>query len=670
MFEAQSRSYNLDCRYVELDGTNANLMGCVLAPGEQSEGHNHLEEEIFIFTAGQGRVETNGQSVDVGPGDAVVFDGFENHIITNTSADAPLYFHSIYWESMKPARSDADQAERELLIFSTPPTPNGDLHLGHLSGPYLAADVMRRVAAREGRKVRHMTGRDDHQTYVETCARREQMGILECADHYASAIRSTWESFGISLNGFIEPKREGAYADFVKEGIRRLHQQGFIQEITAPAYFDASGVQAHEAHISGLCPHCNESSDGNACEACGRPNSCVDLAEPKAKTGSPLHISEHKQLVFRLSAFSAQLEQYVKTANMPAHVLALSLRMISDGLPDITLSHRSDWGIRHDIAGFEDQVVYVWFEMAFGYLWAAGADKGGSFESQMQRAAATYNQGDVTHCYGFDNAYYHTLLFPAVYMTFGFTPPSTHMVNELLDLDGSKFSTSRRHLIWGRDLIRAVPLDYARYMLMSRRPEGRRENFVPGHAVKEINSLFAEQLNGIVSGFAEVADSMNGKSCEPGAWLPDQRRFFSFLERQHQGQKDAASPDGLSPRRLAVSIRELIEECSAFQASQSWLHVDKASFNYARTAQALVGYALTLIARATDPIMPSLSAQLGRLLALEEAELSLRSPCGFMPGGRMLAIESLMQLPALDEKIAQDIMPNFSAAPAAIALAS
>ncbi|MFD1747308.1 class I tRNA ligase family protein [Rhizobium helianthi] len=669
MFEAQTRSYNLDCRYVQLAGSNANLMGCVLAPGEQSEGHNHLEQEIFIFTDGIGRVETGGHVVDVGPGDAVLFEGFENHIITNTSGDAPLRFHSIYWEGGARTSTQTDDTERDLLIFSTPPTPNGDLHLGHLSGPYLAADVLRRVAARSGRKARHVTGRDDHQTYVETCARREGMNSMQCADHYAAAIRATWQSFGIPLNGFIEPKADAAYADFVKAGLRRLHERGLIKEITAPAYFEPSGIQAHEAHISGACPHCNESSDGNACEACGRPNHCVDLGGAKSKTGAPLEIREHKQLVFRLSSFADQLGQYVKTANMPAHALALSLRMIRDGLPDIAISHRSDWGIRHDLAGFEDQVVYVWFEMAFGYLWAAGADKGGSFDDQIARAALTYNNGDVTHCYGFDNAYYHTLLFPAVYMALGLTPPSTHIVNELLDLDGAKFSTSRRHLIWGRDLIRSVPLDYARYMLMSRRPEGRRENFVPKAAITEINSIFAEKLNRIIERFAEIAKVMDGKSCEPGAWLPDQRRFFAFLQRQDLAQQDAASADGFSPRRLAANIREIIEECEAFQATQSCLFADASTFNYARTAQALTGLALTLVARAADPIMPELAAQLSRLLELKEAELAIHATATFMPSGRQLALDNLLVLPHLDESVAEHIMPKFDGA-ATMALAS
>ncbi|MGG7519636.1 class I tRNA ligase family protein [Allorhizobium undicola] len=670
MFEAQSRSYNLECSYVQLPGSNANLMGCVLAPGQQSEGHNHLEQEIFIFTDGNGRVQTGGHTVDVGPGDAVLFEEFENHIITNTSADIPLRFQSIYWEGEGRTAPKGDDGERDLLIFSTPPTPNGDLHLGHLSGPYLAADVLRRVAARSGRKVSHVTGRDDHQTYVETCARREGMAPLNCADHYAAAIRSTWQSFGISLNGFIEPKAEGAYADFVRSGLRRLHERGLIEAVTAPGYFEPTGIQAHEAHISGTCPHCHESSDGNACEACGRPNTCLDLGSAKSKTGQPLEIREQKQLVFRLSAFADQLGQYVKTTNMPAHVLALSLQMISDGLPDIAISHRSDWGIRHDLPGFEDQVVYVWFEMAFGYLWAAGADKGGHFDNQLARAALAYNEGDVTHCYGFDNAYYHTLLFPAVYMALGLTPPSTHIVNELLDLDGAKFSTSRRHLIWGRDLIRCVPLDYARYMLMSRRPEGCRENFVPKLAIAEINRIFAEKLNETIRQFAKIAEGMGGKSCEPGAWLPEQRRFLAFLQRQNLAQQDAASPYGLSPRRIAASLRDIIEECAAFQATQSWLFADTSTFNYARTAQALTGLALILVARAADPIMPELAAQLSRILELTEDELAVHTVASFMLGGRPLALDNLPALPPLNESVAERIMPKFDDATTTMMLAS
>ena len=669
MFEEQSRVYNLDCRTVDLAGTNANLTGCVLAPGEQSEAHNHFEDEIFIFAAGHGRVETGSTFVNVEPGDAVVFERFENHIILNTSDIEPLRFHSIYW-----ARAEARQqapATRDALIFSTPPTPNGDLHLGHLSGPYLAADVLRRQFENQGRVVRHLTGRDDHQTYVETCAAREGITATACASRYADAIRSAWTAFGIELNGFIVPDRSGPYAAFVHNGIGRLYELGFIVECTEPALFDDAGVQQHEAHIHGDCPYCNESSDGNACEACGRPNSCTDLQNVSAKTGREITLKDHTRLVFRLSAFAKQLAQYVRSATMPAHVLSLCMTMIEDGLPDISISHRSSWGIAHDIKGFEDQSIYVWLEMAFGYLWGAAASKEMDFETQIEAARRVYNhQADVVHCYGFDNAYYHTLLFPAVYMALGVAPPSTHIVNELLDLEGAKFSTSRRHLIWGRDLARNVPRDYARYMLLSRRPEGLRENFVLEDVVREVDNLFAGLLNAVVARFVMSASLWLNASCEPGAWLPEHRRFAVFLDRQREELIDAASPDGISPRTMTRVLRMLIEECDRFQRIQDWLLAtpNAGLANYARTVQALVGNALTLIAQAAGVIMPDLSNHLVRCLSLTKAEATIGAPMVFIEAGRPIVHDAFTPLTELPRDLAERIRPNFLQTPADTAL--
>jgi methionyl-tRNA synthetase len=243
--------------------------------------------------------------------------------------------------------------------------------------------------------------------------------------------------------------------------MKDLFEHGFIFEDTRSAAFDQQGQYLHEAYVSGECPHCYEQSDGNACEACGHPNECVDLINPINKlTGDPIEVYDCTRLYFKLSAFAEELGQYIKTADMPAHVATLSLEMIADGLPDICISHPSDWGIPFDLSGYEDHRIYVWFEMAFGYLWGASNIENTSPKNAMSAARAIYD-GDtnIVHCYGFDTAYYHTLLFPAIHIALGLTPARTHIVNELLDLDGEKFSTSRRHLIWGRDYAASLPLE-------------------------------------------------------------------------------------------------------------------------------------------------------------------------------------------------------------------
>lgn len=655
IFSGTDRVYNLDCTHVTLEGSQANLMGCVLAPGEASEAHNHFENELFVFADGTGTVSQDGETVAVKAADAVLFDRFENHIITNSSATEPLRFHSIYWAAN--AANAPQTSTKSALVFSTPPTPNGDLHLGHLSGPYLGADTLVRSLRAQGRTVRHVTGRDDNQTYVLTCGVKEGRSPEETAHFYNQKLRQTWAAFGVGIDGYIDPTETPRYADFLRHGISALVEKGLIVARIEPAAYDADGNYLHEAYISGGCPQCGEASDGNACEACGRPNACVDLTNARVKlTGGAVHTAPATRLYFRLSAFGAELAQYVKSADMPAHVAALSLDMIADGLPDICISHPSHWGLLHDVPDFADQRIYVWFEMAFGYLWGAAARPDAAPQDVLTAAAALYDGGtDIVHCYGFDNAYYHTLLFPAVHLALGLTPARTHIVNELLDLDGKKFSTSRRHLIWGRDFAAAVPRDYARFALMLNRPEGTRENFTVDRVAASLMNLFPNQLTGWIDRFLTRMGLRLNVLPEPGAWLADHRVFHGWLMTQADVLTQAETVATFSPRRIAQVIEAIIREGARFSAAQDHLlrKPHPGTGNYARTALALEAMSLAVLARACRAVMPDLSSALTAMLGQTPA-----SAADFLTGGQTISPVHRPVLPELVANLAEAIAPG------------
>jgi methionyl-tRNA synthetase len=163
-FDSNAEAYGLRCRSIALGDAPVGCMMCEVGPGQQSRIHNHFEAEVFLFLHGAGVFLSDGRETMVGPGQSIVAKPFSNHVVRNDDAAAPLYFVSVYWDS-KPLE-DGKTATCDALIFSTPPTPNGDLHLGHLSGPYLAADVYRRHLEQQGAHALHVSGRDDHQTYV------------------------------------------------------------------------------------------------------------------------------------------------------------------------------------------------------------------------------------------------------------------------------------------------------------------------------------------------------------------------------------------------------------------------------------------------------------------------------------------------------------------------
>lgn len=605
-----NKFYNIGCKTINLFDLKANVMGCTVLPLESSEFHNHFENEVFFITNGLGTIKNGTEEYSVKCGDVIIFDKFESHSIVNTTPNEPLNFISLYWEPQE-LKVDLSSQEKNYLIFSTPPTPNGDLHLGHLSGPYIVADIIKRFQNQTNNDAVHVTGRDDNQTYVVSCAYKENVSPESCAEFYATKIQDTWKSANVELDYFIKPENEGKYAVFVKEKIELLKQRGFIEEKLVEILVDDNGFDLHESYVNGRCPHCNESSDGNACEACGRPNQCIDLINVKEKTSQkfPNKIMS-KRLFFKLSKFSKELRDYIECANMPAHVYELCNIMINQSLPDICISHRSQWGIKHDIISYNDQIIYVWFEMAFGYLWAAG-NLINSEDLELGIKKYYSSKSEIVHCYGFDNAYYHTLLFPAVYIALGLTPPKHHIVNELLDLNNSKFSTSRRHLIWGKSFLDSVGSDLTRFILMYLRPEGMRTNFCIEEIVPILNETFFKKFQFIIQKSIELLKQNDNHVPESGAWLSDQKVFYQLLIFSVEKYNYFSHIESLSAKKMSHLCKALIDDIYTFcRAQQHLFSSEERLSNQARTALALIVLSIKVLTYMLTPICPQLGSYL------------------------------------------------------------
>lgn len=605
--DLNAKGYNVDYATIHFGAAPFNGLMAQLEPGCSSHIHNHFEVEAFLFLSGNGVLHLDEKKIDLTPGMGIRVSSFSNHIIENTSTSQPLRFMSIYWGSKL---NDLPPVKRinppTTLIFSPPTTPNGDLHLGHLSGPYLAADIYRRYLSENGLVAKHVTGRDDHQTYVAKKAEINNTTPKMLADCYSKEVRQTLTVSGIPIDYYITPNHDGEYAEFVKMIFQKLYDQGYIFEKDELAPFSAKGEYLHEAYIHGKCPFCHKNSDGNACEECGRPNDCTNLLnayDHKEKLAP--EIKPCKRLYFNFNYFNKQLTDYIKSTTLSAHALGLSISMLNEGLPDICVSHPSSWGIKTPIPGFQDQVIYVWFELAIGYLWGA-RQLSPDHLSENEKTAWFFNSHDarVVHFYGFDNTYYHTLLFPAIYFALGIKPPNVHIVNELLDLDGLKFSTSRGHLIWVRDLINRVPLDYLRWYLCEVRPEGSRQNFTLSHFVLSINQTFFRLDQWIKELTAVISNKFNHFISEPGAWTAEQHQFLQDILTYQQSAIDHFKIETFSTTRLIQNLNNLSITALSFLNSQKYFFDNNTVTPYARTALALLALALKIFALLARPIVP------------------------------------------------------------------
>lgn len=608
---ATKLSYGLNSRGLIFPISTLGGMSCSLPPKARSTFHRHHETEVFLITSGKGRVYVEGgETEDVVAEDIIYIDSLSGHTIENTSENEELRFTTVYWvDDVQPSRTDVP---KETLVISTPPTPNGDLHLGHLSGPYLGADIYRRYLSLNGVTAHHLTGRDDNQTYTKRIASKEQRSPEDVADDYADKICKTWSDAGIELDFFSSPQTTKNYSVRVNSIIDRLYERGFIFSKEVNELYDVNtGFSLHEGYIKGTCPHCHSASDGNACEQCGRPNDCVDLINP---TGTlPKTVVGRrtiKKLYFRLSALAHPLAELTAQSNMSPRARALTEGMLADGLPDICISHRSDWGIPVAIAGFEDQVLYVWFEMAAGYLAADEA-------LHPQQPFFKNKQCDIVHFYGFDNAYYHTLLFPAIYYALDekYNVPVNHVINELLYLRGEKFSTSRRHLIWAAKLLANVSTDYVRWGLARSRPETTNENFDLELFIDAINDFFVGTLQQHLTDSCQQLNlQFKGEMPEPGAWSAQHTAFYERIKQLAAGVEHAYRVDAFSPQTATSRLEEMGRLTRQFFDAQLKHEALPALYNYRRTTFALNFWALKQFASLAQPIIPQSSEYILKLL--------------------------------------------------------
>jgi methionyl-tRNA synthetase len=518
------------------------------------------------------------------------------------------------------------------FITATPPTPNGDLHVGHVAGPYVAADVLRRYLCGQGLPTLLATGQDDHQSYVQLRGRRDGRPAESVADHYAAAIEGSWRAAHVEFDVIVRPRRDDGYAAFVQQFFRTLYEKGDLVPKRVPLPYCASCDRwLYEAYVAGRCPHCGEQSGGNACEACGRPNTCGDLLDPRCvMCQTPAENRDCVRLFFPLARYADQLAAFWGRASMPPHLHALCAEMHAAGLPDIAVTHPADWGVQVPVDGFRDQRIYVWFEMAPGYL------------LQRRRAVQRMGRngdwspsddgGRWIQFFGFDNGYFHAVLFPALFLAYDPLTrlPNCFVVNEFYQLEGKKFSTSRRHAVWAGELLATTSPDPLRHHVLADRPAVAQRSFALP-ALEATRQHLSSQWDGWIGRFtAELAAASGGR-------VPQERPAgdaWSILSDRLRATLDelrvAYAPEAFDLRRVTVLLDELVRlgaDYGLAHAHYAAVPSLEARHRAGLAAQVVVAQALACWAA---PVMPQASGCLAELLGyrgpLAVTDRALRLP--------------------------------------------
>jgi methionyl-tRNA synthetase len=492
-------------------------------------------------------------------------------------------------------------------LTATPPTPNGELHVGHLAGPYVAVDVLRRYLRADGVPVLMTTGLDDNQSYVHVRGLREARTPEQAADDYGERITRAWKAAGIEFDRIVTPRLSPGYAGFVREFFRKLYSEGALVPRTRPLpYCDQCQRWLFEAYVLGQCPHCGASSNGNACEACGRPNHCGDLLGPACVScGTPARLRDQTRLFLPLEPFAGRLSQFWESVSMPPHLRVLCERMRAAGLPEIAVSHPSGWGIPVPVPEFADQRIYVWFEMAPGYLLEYDASGSRPLSGPVQ-------------FFGIDNGYFHSVLFPALFMAWdpGTPLPPAFVVNEFYQLEGAKFSTSRQHVVNALEALSVAGSDVLRLHVLRDRPQGRPTSFGRGDLAlvrSHLDSVWNDWVRSVTRSVQE----------ETGGAVPAERPdgtgwqlLKGRLSRLVNELREAYSVAGFDMRRAVDLLDELV------RCGRDFGHVHlherdrpTGALSY-RAALSAELAALSALAAWAAPVLPTGSANLSELLGV------------------------------------------------------
>ncbi|MFI8341450.1 class I tRNA ligase family protein [Streptomyces sp. NPDC085639] len=373
---------------------------------------------------------------------------------------------------------------RRTVIIAPPPTPNGDLHTGHLAGPYLAGDVYARYLRASDRPVIFTSGTDDSQTYVVSSAARAGLTPEELALRSATQIRATLEAAGISVDGFA-PFDKG-YRQTVIDFVTDLHSDGAFRLKTVQLpYVEATGEYLMEGLVAGDCPVCLVESRGGLCESCGHPNNFDELLRPRS-TVDPAAVVTHREaqiLVLPMEEYRDRLaDYYVRHRDvLRPHTAQLIREALERPLPDFPITYPTAWGIPAPFTETPGQVLNAWAEgmAASMYCTWYAAEQLGEHTDRFDEHWLSEHGIDLVYFLGFDNVYFWGMTHLALLMAHGdrYVEPHAIVSNEFYELENQKFSTSKGHVVWAADLVAEVPRDLVRFYLALTAPEHSRTNF-------------------------------------------------------------------------------------------------------------------------------------------------------------------------------------------------
>ena len=547
---------------------------------------------------------------------------------------------------------------KRTTVTSALPYANGGVHIGHLAGVYVPADIYVRYLRLKGEDVMFVGGSDEYGVPVTMRARKEGITPQDVVDRYHKMIKDSFEEFGISFDVYSRTTSK-THHKFASDFFRKLYDEGKLVEETSKQYYDEEAKQfLADRYITGECPHChNEGAYGDQCEKCGRDLSPTELINPKSTiSGSQPVLKETKNWYLPLNDYQEWLKQWILEGHKEwrPNVYGQCKSWLDMDLQPRAMTRDLDWGIPVPVEGAEGKVLYVWFDAPIGYisntkeLCESNPERWGTWQKWWQDEDTR-----LVHFIGKDNIVFHCLIFPVMMKAHGgYIMPDNVPANEFLNLENDKISTSRNWAVWLHEYLEDMPgkQDVLRYVLTANAPETKDNNFmwkdfqernnselvaIYGNFVNRALQLTKKYFNSIVPECGELQD-IDRQAIEEFKDVKQKVEQLLDQFKFRDAQKEAMN--------LARIGNKYITDCEPWKVAKTDMERVKTILNICLQLSANLSIAF-------EPFLPFSSKKLRNMLNLKECNWEELGNTDILPAGHQLGEPSL-----LFEKLEDDVI--------------
>ena len=546
---------------------------------------------------------------------------------------------------------------KRTLITSALPYANGPVHIGHLAGVYVPADIYARYLRLKGESVLFIGGSDEHGVPVTIRAKKEGCTPQDVVDRYHNLIKKSFADFGISFDVYSRTT-SSIHHKFAADFFRKLYDEGKFVEIESDQYYDEAEQQfLTDRNIRGECPRCHApEAYGDQCEKCGATLSPDELINPyNADTGNPLVKRRTKHWYLPLNDYQPWLEKWILEEHKEwrPNVYGQCKSWLDTGLKPRAVTRDLNWGIPVPVEGAEGKVLYVWFDAPIGYIsntkeLCDAHPELGTWQQWWQDP-----ESRLIHFIGKDNIVFHCIVFPSMLKAHGdYNLPDNVPSNEFLNLEGDKISTSRNHAVWLNEYLEELPgkQDVLRYVLTANAPETKDNDFtwkdfqarnnnelvaVYGNFVNRALQLTQKYYNGIVPECGELTDT-------------DKATLNEFKDVKQDVEKLLDNFKFRDAQKEAMNLARIGNKYIADEEPWKVIKTDP------ERVKTIIYISLQLTANlaiAFEPFLPFSSKKLREMINMESFRWEDLGSTELLPAGKQLAKPSL-----LFEKIEDDVI--------------